>query len=110
MREGPSRMMRDSRFAGRRRLLQAGALGFFGMNLAELLRAESQAVSSSRPKAAAPLGSCILIFYYGGPSHLDTWDMKPHAPHEVRGIFSSIATRIPGTRVCEHLPRSARLM
>jgi hypothetical protein len=54
--------------------------------------------------------SCILIFYYGGPSHLDTFDPKPDAPAEVRGEYRAIATAVPGVRVCEHLPRTARLM
>ncbi len=54
--------------------------------------------------------SCIVIFYYGGPSHLDTWDPKPDAPTEVRGEYRTIATSVPGIRVCEHLPRVARLM
>jgi hypothetical protein len=70
----------------------------------------------ARPSAAsaAPLSksvrSCILIFYYGGPSHLDTFDPKPHAPAEVRGAYQTIATAVPGVRVSEHLPRTARLM
>jgi hypothetical protein len=51
-----------------------------------------------------------LIFFFGGPSHLDTWDMKPDAPSEVRGEFGSIATSVPGLRICEHLPRMARLV
>jgi hypothetical protein len=50
------------------------------------------------------------MFYYGGPSHHDTWDMKPQAPLEVRGEFSSIATSVPGVRICEHLPRAAQIM
>ncbi len=54
--------------------------------------------------------SCILIFYYGGPSHLDTFDPKPNAPVEVRGEYRSIATAVPGVRVCEHLPRTAGLL
>jgi hypothetical protein len=54
--------------------------------------------------------SCILLFYYGGPSHLDTWDLKPNAPREVRGEFTTIATTVPGVRVSEHLPRCARVM
>ena len=63
---------------------------------------------ASRP--AGSLRSCILIFYYGGPSHLDTWDMKPQAPREVRGEFQSIATNVPGMRVSEHLPHSSRVV
>jgi hypothetical protein len=51
-----------------------------------------------------------LIFYYGGPSHLDTWDMKPNAPLEIRGQFRSIATSVPGLRIGEHLPHSSRVM
>jgi hypothetical protein len=91
----------------RRRLLRIGGLGCFGLSLADLLRAEA-AVTPPRP--AASIRSCILIFYYGGPSHLDTWDMKPHAPLEVRGEFRSIATNVPGIRVSEHLPQSSRVM
>ena len=59
---------------------------------------------------ASPIRSCILIFYYGGPSHIDTFDMKPNAPAEIRGQFGSIATSVPGLRVCEHLPQTARVM
>jgi hypothetical protein len=60
--------------------------------------------------ARQPIKSCILIFYYGGPSHIDTWDMKPKAPKEVRGEFQSIATNVPGLRISEHLPRCAQVM
>jgi hypothetical protein len=54
--------------------------------------------------------SCILVFFYGGPSHLDTLDPKPAAPAEVRGEYRSVATAVPGVRLCEHLPHLARLM
>jgi hypothetical protein len=60
--------------------------------------------------AAKHIRSCILVFYYGGPSHLDTFDPKPNAPAEVRGQYSFIPTRVPGIRVCEHLPQTARVM
>ena len=59
---------------------------------------------------AKPIRSCILIFYYGGPSHLDTFDPKPNAPAEVRGQYATIATAVPGVRFSEHLPRTARIM
>jgi uncharacterized protein (DUF1501 family) len=84
-------------------LLQAGGLGLLGLNLAGLLRAEA----SGKPSA---IRSCILIFYYGGPSHLDTWDMKPDAPAEIRGEFRAIETNVSGIRISEHLPRCARVM
>lgn len=56
-----------------------------------------------------PVRACILIFQYGGPSHIDTFDPKPNAPPEIRGEFQTIGTPIPGLRVTEHLPRLARL-
>jgi hypothetical protein len=100
-------------------LLRAGGLGFLGLNLATLLAAESHAAESlaattgaGGAPAALPshIKSCIVMFYYGGPSHHDTFDMKPNAPAEVRGSFNSIATSVPGMRVCEHLPHTAKVM
>src|SRR5436190_11922294 len=52
----------------------------------------------------------ILIFLDGAPSHIDLFDLKPDAPAEVRGPFASIATSVPGVRVCEHLPHLAARM
>jgi hypothetical protein len=52
----------------------------------------------------------VFLFLFGGPSHIDLWDMKPGAPAEVRGEFSPIATKVPGIQVCEHLPRLAQVM
>jgi hypothetical protein len=60
--------------------------------------------------AAAGFGrarSCILIFQWGGPSQLDTWDPKPEAPAEIRGEFATIATSVPGVFISEHFPRLA---
>jgi Protein of unknown function (DUF1501) len=62
------------------------------------------------PRGPEPIRACVLVFYYGGPSHLETFDPKPAAPAEVRGEYRSIPTAVPGVRVCEHLPRTARLM
>ncbi|HKA06646.1 MAG TPA: DUF1501 domain-containing protein [Gemmataceae bacterium] len=86
----------------RRQILQAGAIGYLGLSLPRLLRAESQ--------GNARADSCILIFLNGGPSHLDMWDMKPAAPPEVRGEFKPIPTAVPGIQLSEHLPRMARQM
>ncbi len=111
MNHGREQASQVSHFLCRRRLLQAGSLGCFGLNLAGLLQAETvQAARASGSRPTTRAESCILLFYYGGPSHLDTWDMKPHAPREVRGEFASIATKVPGVRICEHLPRCARVM
>jgi hypothetical protein len=64
---------------------------------------------ASAPANPKQIRACIVIFHYGGPSHLDTFDMKPSAPAEVRGQFGSIATSAPGVRFCEHLPYTARV-
>ncbi|MFO0907325.1 MAG: DUF1501 domain-containing protein [Isosphaeraceae bacterium] len=90
----------------RRRFLQVGSLAGVGLSLPQLLRAEG--VRKAVP--VGPIRSCILIFYYGGPSHLDTWDVKPSAPREVRGEFATIATNVPGIRIGEHQPHSARVV
>jgi hypothetical protein len=91
----------------RRQLLQLGGWGYFGLSLGGLLRAQAAAPERG---PVAKIRSCILVFYYGGPSHLDTFDLKPGAPAEVRGEFKPIRTSVPGVHVCEHLPRMARLM
>src|SRR5438270_85310 len=54
--------------------------------------------------------ACILLYMDGGPSHIDLWDLKPLAPAEIRGEFRPIPTSVPGTWVCEHLPRTTRQM
>jgi hypothetical protein len=93
----------------RRRLLQVGGLGLFGLNLPFYYRAQA-AVGTSGDPPRRPISSCILVFFYGGPSHLDSWDMKPNAPLEVRGEFRPIATTASDIRICEHLPRMAGQM
>ncbi len=95
---------------GRRRLLQIGSLGALGLTLPRLLAAQEGRVAASGGKAHGTVRSCILVFYYGGPSHIDTFDMKPDAPAEIRGQFGSIPTSVPGLRVCEHMPYTAKVM
>ncbi len=91
----------------RRQVLQAAAGSTLGLNLGGLLAAQAANGSST---AAKPIRSCIVIFYYGGPSHLDTFDLKPQAPIEVRGEFQPISTSVPGLQICEHLPKLSRWM
>jgi hypothetical protein len=86
----------------RRQWLQVGGIGALGLGLPHLLAAQP-------PARRGRARSCILVFAWGGPSQLDTWDPKPDAPAEVRGEFRSIATSVPGTRVSEHFPRLAGL-
>ena len=91
----------------RRDLLRSGVvLGSLGVSPATLAKARPESVQTS----LAPIRACILIFYYGGPSHLETYDPKPEAPAEIRGEFKTIATSVPGVRIGEHLPSMSRVM
>ncbi|HYH65184.1 MAG TPA: DUF1501 domain-containing protein [Urbifossiella sp.] len=91
----------------RRNMLQVGTAGALNLGLQSLLAADER---SARDGSSPPADSCILVFLNGGPSHLDTWDMKPELPQEMRSEFRPIGTAVPGVQVCEHLPRLARLM
>ena len=90
---------------GRRQLLQLGGVSVLGLGLPDLLSASPGAGGPRR----GPPKSCIFIVQYGGASHIDSFDLKPDAPVELRGPFKPIATSVPGTRICEHLPRLARM-
>lgn len=97
-------LVRQCDGVSRRTVLQAGGLGLFGLSLPSLLRAEAASKASSKPM------NCILLFTAGGMSNIDTFDMKPDAPVEYRGEFLPISSNVPGTQVCEHLPRMAQAM
>ena len=88
--------------ATRRDLLKIGTAGFAGLSLAKLLRAEAVAGAGSSHK------SVINIHLSGGPSHQDTFDLKPSAAPEFRGEFNPIQTNVPGIDICEHLPLLAQ--
>jgi hypothetical protein len=88
----------------RRRLLQLGGLGALGLFWSDWARA--QATGAARRSGRAK--SVILIFNCGAPSHIDLWDMKPDAADTIRGQFQPIATRIPGIRISELMPRLAQ--
>src|SRR5688500_869732 len=75
----------------RRGLLQAGALGGFGLTLGDLLRSDAKATETSG-KVAHRDKSVIILWMRGGPSHIDMWDPKPDAPAEIRGEFGTIST------------------
>jgi hypothetical protein len=91
----------------RRQLLQVGGIGLLGLGLPELLRAN--APSSNAAKKSGAEKSCIFIVQYGGASHIDSWDLKPDAPQDIRGPYKPMATKVPGTHIGELLPRLARL-
>jgi uncharacterized protein (DUF1501 family) len=88
----------------RREVLKAGVCGGLGLTLAGCLRL----ADAGQVRAAAGGKSAIFISLSGGPSHLDTFDLKPDAPSEYRGAFRPIKTNVPGVEFCEHLPRLAR--
>lgn len=102
---------RAGRYAGvsRRSFLRLGALGGFGLTLADALRAEANTPAQAgrrEPRAR----SVILVYLGGGLSHHDSFDPKPDAPEEIRGIYHPIATHVTGLHVGELLPRMARVM
>jgi uncharacterized protein (DUF1501 family) len=87
--------------ASRREFFRIGSAGIAGLTLSNLLRAEALA------GPAATGRSVINIFLSGGPTHMDTFDLKPQAPKEFRGEFLPIATKVPGMEICELMPQLA---
>ncbi|MEO2046784.1 MAG: DUF1501 domain-containing protein [Pirellulales bacterium] len=96
---GPSRSACDR--VSRREILQVAGAGLLGLSLPKLLQAESLTTGTARAK------SVIFLFLFGGPSQLETFDMKPEAPDTIRGPFRPIGCRTPGLLMSEHLPRLA---
>ncbi|HRX80331.1 MAG TPA: DUF1501 domain-containing protein, partial [Pirellulaceae bacterium] len=87
----------------RRTVLRVGALGLGGLTIDQMLRMQpAQGASRGKAKGA------ILFWMAGGPSHIDMYDMKPHATSEVRGPFEPIETNLPGLLVNQHMPQHAR--
>jgi hypothetical protein len=98
----------------RREWLRVGGLGALGLSLPALLEATGRAGGVNPPVSAGTsfgkAKSCILLFYLGGPPQHETWDPKDDAPVEVRGELRSIASNVPGIRVGELMPRTAKLL
>ena len=92
----------------RRDVICVGGISAFGLTLDHLTRPKSASAKDSTKSLSPRAKACILIWLDGGPSHLETFDVKPDAPVEVRGPLNSIATRVPGIRVSECLPRTAQ--
>jgi hypothetical protein len=89
----------------RRQLLQVGGISALGLGLPQLLHARAPLAA----RTSGPEKSCIFIVQYGGCSHIDTFDLKPLAPENVRGPYKPIATRVPGIQISDQLPLLARL-
>lgn len=94
----------------RRHLLKVGGLGMLGLSLTGLLRAEAAegARKSARRKARAK--SVIFLYQFGGPSHVDMFDMKPDAPEKIRGPHKPISSSTDGIQISERLPDLAKVM
>jgi len=89
----------------RREVLRVGGLALGGLTLADVLRGRANAGSEGKRNK-----SVIMIWLRGGASHIDSYDMKPNAPIEVRGEFQPISTKLSGVQICEYLPRHAQIM
>src|SRR5262245_6713325 len=92
----------------RRNMPKAGLAGLAGLSVPGLLRQRATAAAAGQsPKGRQ---SVILLWMTGGPSQIDTWDPKPDRPVENRGPFGVTATKLPGVRIIEHLPKMAALL
>ncbi len=89
----------------RRSILRVGGAGMLGLTMPKLIQAAERA-TSIKPRAK----SVIFLFQWGGPSQLDTFDMKPNAPASVRSPYRPIQSSAPGIQVCELLPETAKRM
>src|SRR5205807_6322152 len=89
----------------RRQLLQYGGVGLLNLSIPGVLAARV----GGKGQGHTAEKSCIFVLLCGGPSHLDTWDLKPAAAAEFRGPYKPIATTVPGMRISELHPRLARL-
>jgi hypothetical protein len=94
--------------ASRRGMLKASLAGLAGLSLPDLLRLRSTATAAGIRAPGSK--AVILLWMAGGPSQIDTWDPKPDRPLENRGPFGTIATKLPGVRICEHLPKQAAML
>jgi hypothetical protein len=87
----------------RRDFIKVGALSAVGLTMADLFRMKAAGAADQ-----GKVKSCIILWMAGGPSHMDTWDLKPEATSDVRGEFNPIKTNAPGVEISEHLPRVAQ--
>src|SRR5437870_3879684 len=100
--EGPGIKLCDG--VSRRSILQAGSISALGLSLPQFFAGKAEAAEKPRDI------NCIMLWLWGAPSHIDTWDMKPDQADEIRGMWKPIRSAVPGMEVCEHLPRFAKQM
>ncbi|MGE0610627.1 MAG: DUF1501 domain-containing protein [Pirellulales bacterium] len=87
----------------RRELIRIGSLALGGLGLDQVLAGRAAAGQQSRQTAV------ILLYLHGGPSQLETYDLKPQAPSEYRSVFQPIGTNVPGLDICQHFPLQAKI-
>ena len=88
----------------RRAFLRASLTGLSALGISDLMRLQGQGAAAG--SGGGP--SMIVVWLWGGPSHMETFDLKPDAPEQYRGLFKPIPTNVPGMEICEKLPRLAR--
>src|SRR5262245_18621854 len=102
----PGQPVRVCEGLSRREWLRAGGLSTLGLSLPDLVaaraKAEAAPKSAARPRSFGRAKSCIVLFMFGAPAHQDIWDLKPHAPAQVRGEFQPIPSSVPDVFVGEH--------
>src|SRR5262245_32843188 len=91
--------------ATRREVLRIGSLTLGGLTLTNLSRLQAQGGEKGRTAQK----SVIMVYLFGGPSHIDMYDLKPDAPAEYRGEFKPIKTNVPGLEICELMPLQAKI-
>ena len=104
---GPSFRLCDG--LTRRRFLQVGGLGMFGLGLGDLFRLQARPAAAARAPRFGQAKSCILIHLFGAHPQHETFDPKLEAPREYRSLFGAVQTRLPGVLFGSHFPRLARL-
>lgn len=107
----PGQSTRSCEGVTRREWLRAGGLTTLGLSLPELIRGRSASTAEAAPAGMPGFGkakSCIVLFLFGAPAHQDLWDLKPHAPAQVRGEFQPIPSSVPDLFLGEHIPRLAQ--
>ena len=88
----------------RRDFLHAGSLSVLGLGLNQIFGLKALGAVDNSKKDV----NCIMLMLVGGPSQLDTWDMKPNAPIEIRGPYKPIKTNVPGIEISENFPQNGR--
>ncbi len=104
-------MARDCENFSRRDFIKVGSAGLLGLTLPQLLKFESEArAEPAAPRSTRRANNVIMVWLSGGPATIDMWDLRPNAPEGIRGEFNEINTSADGIKICEHLPKMARVM